>query len=411
MTRIHIGQDLGMSRSIPAPVKPSVLRWARESIDLTDVAASRKMDLPNERVAEWESGAVVPSIAQLRKASEVYKRPLAVFFLPEPPLDFDTLRDFRRLDGAGAGAWSPALHDDFRRAHEQRDTVLELAELDDVTPSTDWRIDPLPANDDDLAGAGRARLLEVGPLALPTSGDRPYDHLNTWVAALEAAGVLVMATSGGRVPVAEMRAFSLYFDEVPVIVVNGADSPRGRLFSLLHEYAHLLLHTEGLCDTTTDRRAASPNRQLEARCNALAAAMLLPSDLVLASPIVRSHQADGSPWTYEDLRRAAAPFGVSAEAFLRRLLTLRLVTETFYAEKREEFLRAYEADAARDRASGGNWYRNAVRDKGKGFVRLVTDAHKRRVIDTFTAATFLDVKASQLDRLASTAALANAEAV
>jgi len=411
MTDETVGQDQDMSRSIPAPVEPSVLRWARESIDLTDVAASRKMDLPDGRVAEWESGDVVPSIAQLRKASEVYKRPLAVFFLPEPPVDFDTLRDFRRLGGADVGAWSPALHDDFRRAHEQRDAVLELAELDDVEPPKDWRIDPLPATDDALAKAGRARLLDFGPLSLPATGDRPYDHLNTWVAALEAAGVLVMATSGGRVPVAEMRAFSLYFDVVPVIVVNGADSPRGRLFSLLHEYAHLLLHTEGLCDTTTDRRAVSPSRQLEARCNALAAAMLLPRDLVLASQVVRSHRADGSPWTYEDLRRASAPFGVSAEAFLRRLLTLGLVSEAFYADKREEFLRAYEADAARDRASGGNWYRNAVRDKGKGFVRLVTDAHKRRVIDTYTAATFLDVKASQLDRLATTAALANAEAV
>jgi len=411
MTDEAVGQDQDMPRSIPAPVEPSVLRWARESIDLTDVAASRKMDLPDDRVAAWESGEAIPSIAQLRKAAEVYKRALAVFFLAEPPRDFDTLRDFRRLDGAEAGTWSPALHDDFRRAHEQRDALLELAELDDVEPPTDWRIDPLPATDDEIAKAGRARLLDVGPLSLPASGDRPYDHLNTWVAALETAGVLVMATSGGRVPVAEIRAFSLYFDEVPVIVVNGADSPRGRLFSLLHEYAHLLLHTEGLCDTMTDRRAITPDRQLEARCNALAASMLMPSGLVLASPLVRSHRADGSPWTYADLRRAAAPFGASAEAFLRRLVTLGHVTEAFYAESREEFLRAYESDAERERASGGNWYRNAVRDKGKGFVRLVTDAHQRRVIDTYTAATFLDVKASQLARLASTASLANAEAV
>jgi Zn-dependent peptidase ImmA (M78 family) len=139
--------------------------------------------------------------------------------------------------------------------------------------------------------------------------------------------------------------------------------------------------------------------------------MLMPRDLVLASPIVRAHRADASPWTYRDLRRAAAPFGVSAEAFLRRLVTLGHVTEAFYAESREEFLRAYNADAELERASGGNWYRNAVRDKGRGFVRLVTDAHRRRVIDTYTAATFLDVKASQLDRLATTASLANAEAV
>lgn len=400
-----------MSKSIPATVEPSVLRWARESIDLTEVAASRKMSLPDDRVSAWESGDAVPSIAQLRKAAEVYRRPLAAFFLAAPPKDFDTLRDFRRLDGADAGAWSPALHDDFRRAHEQRDALLELADLDDVDPATDWRIDPLPANDDLLAKAGRSRLLEIGPLSPPASGDRPYDHLNAWVAALETAGVLVMATSGGRVPLTEMRAFSLYFDAFPVIVVNGADSPRGRLFSLLHEYAHLLLHTEGLCDATTDRRAVTPDRQLEARCNALAANMLMPSDLVLSAPLVRAHIADRSDWTYADLRRAAAPFGVSAEAFLRRLLTLGHVTEAFYADRREEFLRAYDAETERDRASGGNWYRNAVRDKGKGFVRVVTDAHQRRLIDTYTAATFLDVKASQLPRLASTAALSNAEAV
>ncbi len=400
-----------MARSIPAPVERRVLQWARESVDLTPVAASRKMGLPDDRVDDWEAGKATPTIAQLRKAAEVYKRALAVFFLAEPPTDFDTLRDFRRLDGAEVGAWSPALHDDFRRAHEQRDALLELVDLDDVEPPTAWRIDPLPATDDAIARAGRARLLDVGPLTLPESGDRPYDHLNAWVAALEASGVLVMATAGGRVSVAEMRAFSLYFDAVPVIVVNGADSPRGRLFSLLHEYGHLLLHTSGLCDTTTDRRAVSPDRRLEARCNALAAEMLMPSDLVLASRVVRDHRDDGRPWTYPELRRAAAPFGVSAEAFLRRLVTLGLVTERFYAETREEFLRAYESDAARERAAGGNWYRNAVRDKGKGFVRLVTDAHKRRVIDTYTAATFLDVKASQLSRLASTAALTNAEAV
>ncbi|WP_344250545.1 XRE family transcriptional regulator, partial [Isoptericola hypogeus] len=228
-----------MARSIPARVKPSVLRWARRTIDLTEVAASRKIGVDEERLAAWESGDESPTIVQLRKASEVYKRPLAVFFLAEPPTDFDTLRDFRRLDGADKGVWSPALHDEFRRAHEQRETLLELAEIDDVEPAADWRINPIPEADDAIASAGRDRLLAVGPLSLPVTGDKPYDHLNTWVAALEASGVLVMATSGGRVPIHEMRAFSLYFDSIPVIVVNGADSPRGRLFSLLHEYAHL----------------------------------------------------------------------------------------------------------------------------------------------------------------------------
>lgn len=63
----------------------SVLRWARESCGLTEVAAARKLGLPDDRVAAWEVGEVVPTIAQLRKAAEVYKRSLAVFFLSEPP--------------------------------------------------------------------------------------------------------------------------------------------------------------------------------------------------------------------------------------------------------------------------------------------------------------------------------------
>lgn len=69
---------------MPALVEPSVLRWARESIDLTPVAAARKIGVPDDRVQAWESGAEVPTVAQLRKAAEVYKRSLAVFFLPAP---------------------------------------------------------------------------------------------------------------------------------------------------------------------------------------------------------------------------------------------------------------------------------------------------------------------------------------
>lgn len=106
--------------------------------------------------------------------------------------------------------------------------------------------------------------------------------------------------------------------------------PRGRLFTLVHEYAHLLLHTEGLCDTVTDTRATTPDRRLEARCNAIAAAILMPAAAVLARPevIAREHARDS--WDYDALAAAAAPFGASAEALLRRLLTLGRVEAAFY---------------------------------------------------------------------------------
>jgi transcriptional regulator with XRE-family HTH domain len=79
--------------SIPAPVETSVLRWSRESCGLSTIAAARKLGLAEDRVEAWEAGTVVPTIAQLRKAAEVYKRSLAVFFPLRAAGGFDTPRD------------------------------------------------------------------------------------------------------------------------------------------------------------------------------------------------------------------------------------------------------------------------------------------------------------------------------
>jgi Zn-dependent peptidase ImmA (M78 family) len=390
-------------------VETLVLRWARESCGLSELAASRKLGLPDDRVAAWEAGRVVPTIAQLRKAAEVYKRSLAVFFLPAPPEGFDTLRDFRRLDGAEAGQWSPELHEEFRRAHTQRDFALELAETEERELPVEWRI-PVSPDDSDTTIAARIReaLIEVGPLPIPTGSANPYEHLNAWVSAIETSGVLVLATRGGKVAVDEMRGMCLYFDMLPVLVLNGSDYPRPRLFSLLHEFVHLVLHTEGLCDMIADDRPRTADRSLEARCNAIAAEVLMPAAAVRARPEVIARRDIPASWTYDTLRPVAAQFGVSAEAFLRRLSTLGFVPVDLYHQRRAQFIAAHDEEADRSRAGGGDWYRNTVRDLGKAYVRAVADAHRRRVIDSNTAAIYLDAKVGQIRRLAESAELRSA---
>jgi len=128
----------------------------------------------------------------------------------------------------------------------------------------------------------------------------------------------------------------------------------------------------------------------------------MPAELVLTQPQVIARENLRTSWTYDALADAAGPFGTSAEAFLRRLLTLGRVDDAFYRTRRHEFLARYQEDEARDRPSGGNWYRNTVRDLGKGYVRLVADAHRRRVIDSYMAASYLNVKAGQIPKLAQT---------
>lgn len=199
--------------------------------------------------------------------------------------------------------------------------MLDIAEVEPHPPESRWRIAAASRTDLAIVKALRKMLVEVAPIDPPTPAADEYRHLGYWTTAAEEAGVLVITSSGGKVPTKEMRAFSMYFEEVPVIALNGADWPRGRLFSLVHELAHLALNTSGLCDTSTDRQPSTPNRRLEARCNAIAAEVLMPAAAVLASPDVRAHQA-GERWSIPELASTARWFGVSVEAFLRRLATL-----------------------------------------------------------------------------------------
>jgi len=387
--------------SITALVEPSLLSWARKSANLEPLAAARKIGVPDGRVEEWEDGRAKPSIAQLRGAARVYRRPLGVFFLPGPPQGFETMRDFRRIFGSVEAEWSANLHDEYRRAHAQRDALLEIADRDGIESPSAWRLSNLPDADRSIAAAARRALESAAPLHYPTPAADEYRHLAYWIAALEQLGVMVMQTRGGQVETNEMRAFSLYFDEVPVIALNGADWPRGRLFSAIHEYAHLLLHTSGLCDTTTDTRATTEDRRLEARCNAIAAEILMPAADVLDSAMVQG-RAPGHEWSLAELIDAARPFGVSVESFLRRLVTIGRVSIEFYLAFRDG---RTEQDLRGNRSGGGQFYQTKARDLGRGYVRTVADAHRRSVIDSATAAAFLDVKVNQIGKLADWARL------
>jgi Zn-dependent peptidase ImmA (M78 family) len=107
--------------------------------------------------------------------------------------------------------------------------------------------------------------------------------LASWIAAVERAGVLVLHAQ--RIELDEMRGFSISADELPGIVLDGADTLRGRVFTVLHELAHVLLNP---------RRGLRPPRSLcrarregvEIVCSELSAASLLPKDAVLAERAV-----------------------------------------------------------------------------------------------------------------------------
>ena len=385
------------------PVVPAVLTWARKSAGLDTARAAKKLGVAESRIREFEDGSLDPTIVQLRNMATAYKRPLAVLLLPEPPLDFQPMKDFRRK-GQSGDDWSPELHSEFKRAMSQREVIIELSE---VAPSS------VPASNQSLqmpdivgpkaiAEALRALVnLDDWPRAARRT---PAALVNTAIEAVESLGVLVVQARG--VLTSEMRGFSISEWPYPVIVLNASDWPRPKLFTLFHELAHLTRNAGGVCDLHESgmKVPATEVDSVEHFCNQVAAEMLMPEASILALGIEA-----GRDWTPDSLSAAAAPFGASAEAFLLRLVGLKLASWDQYWAAKTDLDEAYEharsAERARLRnASGGpSFYVLKARDLGHGYVHSVLDAYRARAIRSYDAADYLDVQYQQIGKLSEAA--------
>jgi Zn-dependent peptidase ImmA (M78 family) len=377
--------------SVLAPATPEVLRWARTSADVDLDTAAKRAKVTPERVDGWERGNEPPTLAKLRDLAKLYQRPLAVFFLPEPPLDFDAMRDFRRLAGGASRAWSRPMHKVFRRAIEQRDTLAEIAEAGDEL--TRDEVPSASVGDDVDRTARRARRSLGVELAEQFAWESPDEGLRTWIEAVEDLGVMVLRTS--EVPIEEMRGFSIAESDVPpVVVLNALDSKRGQIFTLLHEFTHLMLRAGGLCNLLD--RPDGEEHEVELWCNAVAAAILMPSVAFLNRPNVMP--LGEREWDDHALGVMSEEFTVSREAVLRRLVELGRASWGFYMNRRAAYIEAYRHSdellraKRRERPGGPPPHRMVLRDRGKPFVRVALDAYHRGVLTDSSLSAVLGLK-------------------
>lgn len=380
-----------------APVTPSVLRWARESVGASVDDSARRAGVSAESVLAWEDGTARPTLAKLRALAKLYQRPISVFFLNESPRDFDAMRDFRRLPDVDSELWSRGLHKAYRRAIEQQEVMQELLDADGehvVAQVPRAAVD----EDPDVVGA-LARAALMVELNRQFAWRDPNAALKGWIEALEGVGVMVLRTSD--VPTEEMRGFSLP-GAVPVMMINAMDPPRAQVFTALHEFAHLMLHSEGLCDLVGPDSGDSA--RFEPWCNAVAAAALMPRDdflLGLGDDIAFAPAV----WDEDVIGQLSDRWSVSREAIVRRLLTLGLVSQDIYRAKRDEYVAGYatwreEQRAARRSKKGGPPpYRMAVRDRGRPYVREVLDAYQRNEMSAASLSRLLSLRTRHIPAL------------
>jgi Zn-dependent peptidase ImmA (M78 family)/DNA-binding XRE family transcriptional regulator len=382
---------------VKAFVKGTLLVWARESAGLKRSEVSQKLNVSEDAIGKWEGDEDKPSISQLRKLSEVYKRPLAVFYLPEPPTDFQALRDFRRRDEKQELRLSPKLRYEIRQSEERRDAALELLD------SMDERIRPFSGsasifqNPEHTAKTIRAMLgVKFADQLRWKKGQ--YDPFNNWRLAIERAGVLVFQATD--IDPDEAAGFSLKNAKLPVITVNIKDSPNARAFTLLHELTHLMLHQNSVCnELSREGKRERDAEKVEVFCNHVAGAVLIPRDLLLDEPSVSNHSS-GPEWEDTDLEALSARYGASREAVLRRLLILGRTDKEFYRAKREQYREEWEENQ-KNRPKGGFAppHQIALSSGGKTFIDLVLRSYYRKKITLSDVSSLLGVRLKHLPKI------------
>ncbi len=384
-----------MGKSIEALVQPELLAWARKTAGFELTEASKKAQVRVERLKEWERGQSRPTMAQLRKLGRLYKRPLAVFYLPEPPDDGQEIHDFRRLPGKVAGVQSPELRFEVRRAQSRREVALDLYAFVGGSPPQ-FLLSASLSHDPEQVGTAVRESLGVRHEDQVTWAPG-YGAFNEWRSALENSGVLVFQATDTAV--SEVRGFSISETPLPAIVVNNKDSPRGRTFTMLHELCHIVLREGGMCDLYEEAERPQEEQRVEVFCNYVAGAALVPRKHLLEEEELIRRKMPTADWLDEEISDLAARYGVSREVLLRRLLICGRTTEGFYREKREQFQLEYEAQAKRPAGGFAPPDRLAISSAGPTFVRLVLNNYYQDHLTASDVSDLLEVRLKHLPKI------------
>ncbi|MCJ2069347.1 XRE family transcriptional regulator [Methylobacterium sp. J-030] len=361
-------------------VKPALIVWAREHRGLTRSEAAVKLSIPEPDLLALEQGKKPLNLTQFKKISDRLRVPRATLLRQTPPNIPPMPTDFRTIDGR-----RPRIDFDTRIAISYAQTInaniLELVEAGAAPPTPVLARVSLTENASEAGERERERL-GISPA---TQFAWPFkDAANNWRSVIENLGVFVLLQ---KFDLEDCRGFTTYENPNSPIIVLNKNEPHepARIFTLVHEYCHLLLRQPGLSDHN-DRNP------VEAFCNRFAAGFLMPRAALRAALPTWPNQP--IEWEFEDIRNWARRFKVSQQAFALRLEELNLAPAGYYAR----FVASQQEITLREQ-SGGDHVATQMSEMGARYLQTVMSATDAGQIGQVEATDMLQLSPQHFDRV------------
>jgi Zn-dependent peptidase ImmA (M78 family)/transcriptional regulator with XRE-family HTH domain len=369
------------------PVNPETLRWARQSINMPVEEVALRMKKDTDIIEEWEDGVSSPTYIQLEKlAYEVYKRPLAVLFFPEPPKELGPRTSFRTLPESEIGHLSPRFLHLFRRAQAMQANLEELNDGMNPAPRRIFRDLEFGLSEAVVSMAQNVRAYLGVDLQSQIGWKNVDMALKEWRKAVESSGIFVFKEAFKQ---DDISGFCIYDSEFPVIYINNSMPVTRQLFTLFHELAHLLFRTGGIDTNNTAflRQIHGSNKRIEVICNRFVGEFLVPRRDF-------EHSVSDGEIDSQVIEQLAARYKVSWEVILRKCLDRDLIDQRQYEAGRKEAIE--RAAKARVRANGGNYYLNQIAYLGDGYLSLVLSKYYQNRFSAEQLAKYLNVKVNHI---------------
>lgn len=380
-----------------ANITPKVLKWARESARMTEEFAAAKVPISVEKLKEWEDGVSLPTIRQAEILAKAYRRPFALFFLPDVPRDFQPLQDFRNKDAKPLSTGSIFI---IREIQQKQAWIRDVYEESRETPLSfvgrfNLQSNPISVANDILS------TLQIIPSKY--SKDNP---INEWIDKTESKGVFISRTSfihsKLKLDSDELQGFSIADNYAPFVFVNSDDWNAPQLFTLVHELAHIWIAASGISnEIEPEPKHKDKLHPIELFCNEVAANALMPLDIMRSFPN-SIYESSNS------IFKASKELGISSFAFLYRALSLNLISVDKYRKLKRDadvefkaFLKREEEKKEKQKLKKGgpDYYRLLVNKNSHLFTQVVMDAFRGGAIEPTQASSLLNTQINNFSKL------------
>jgi Zn-dependent peptidase ImmA (M78 family)/DNA-binding transcriptional regulator YiaG len=384
-----------------AYITPNVLKWARESARMSEEVAAAKISVTIEKLKEWEEGKSQPTIRQARILAKAYKRPFALFFLPEIPRDFQPLQDYRKSGSKELTTSSVFIIREIQQKQAWISDVYEENQENKLPFVGRFSINDNPQKiADDIL-----ETLKINPASYKT--DNP---IKEWIDAAEKNGIFVSRTSfihsRLKLDSEELQGFAIADPYAPFVFVNSEDWNAPQLFTLVHEIAHIWIAETGISnEIEPELQNKDKFHPVELFCNEVAANALMPKEIILAfnSDVFKSSKV---------VFKTARQIGVSSFALLVRALNLNLISVSAYQKLKKQadidfadYLSREAEKKARQKEKGKkggpNYFLLQLNRNGRLFTQTVLDAFRGGIIEPTIASNLLNVQVNKFQNLES----------